>query len=78
ERSTLGRGGSQSSELGVPEQLQDGENPHKCSKCEKSFRWRSHFIKHWRIHSGERPHECGECGKSFTRRSHLTMHQRSH
>ncbi|NWW42115.1 ZN232 protein, partial [Panurus biarmicus] len=56
-------GGSQSSELGVPEEVHDGEKPHKCSECGRSFRWRSHLINHWRIHTGERPYECGECGK---------------
>ncbi|NWW42148.1 ZNF17 protein, partial [Panurus biarmicus] len=78
ERPNLGQGGSQGSELGVPEQLQDEENPHKCSECGKSFRWKSSLISHRRIHTGERPYECGECGKCFMSNSHLITHQRSH
>ncbi|NXR46806.1 ZN256 protein, partial [Hippolais icterina] len=78
KRPTLGRGGGRSSELEIREQLQDGDKPHKCSKCEKSFSSRSYLIRHWKIHTGERPYECGECGKSFTFRSSLTVHKRSH
>ncbi|NXW67904.1 ZN544 protein, partial [Hirundo rustica] len=78
ESSTLGQEDGQRSELGVPEQLHDVEKPHKCLKCEKSFRWRSSLICHWRIHMGERPYECGECGKSFSRSCQLLEHQRSH
>ncbi|NWR46572.1 ZN544 protein, partial [Regulus satrapa] len=58
ERPTLGRGGGRSSELGVREQPQDGEKPHKCLECGKNFRWRSELIRHWIMHTGERPYEC--------------------
>ncbi|NXO32090.1 ZN229 protein, partial [Cisticola juncidis] len=60
ERCTLGQGGSQSSDLGVPEQLQDGEKPHKCSKCGKSFRSSCDLITHQRIHTGVRPYKCDQ------------------
>ncbi|NWH96354.1 ZN132 protein, partial [Aegithalos caudatus] len=78
ERPTLGRGGGQSSKMGVPERLHNREKPHKCLKCGKSFSKKSYLICHWRIHTGERPYECRECGKSFSQNSNLIRHQRSH
>ncbi|NWY34355.1 ZN300 protein, partial [Pheucticus melanocephalus] len=45
EKPTLDQG--QRSELGLHEQLQDGEEkPHKCSECGESFLWRSHLVAH--------------------------------
>ncbi|NXR81535.1 ZN213 protein, partial [Pycnonotus jocosus] len=40
-------------ELGVPEQLHNGEKPHKCSKCEKSFSKLCSLIQNFIIHLGE-------------------------
>uniref|UniRef100_A0A8C3QKL5 C2H2-type domain-containing protein n=1 Tax=Cyanoderma ruficeps TaxID=181631 RepID=A0A8C3QKL5_9PASS len=78
ERPTVGWGGAWNSELGVREQLPDGESPYKCSECEKSFNRRSHLTVHQRSHTRERPYECPECGKSFSILSTLISHHRIH
>ncbi|XP_069496509.1 uncharacterized protein [Ambystoma mexicanum] len=61
-----------------PRRLYSGGGPFKCSGCEKSFRWRSHFIAHERIHTGEKPFTCSECGKRFRWSSQWIDHERSH
>ncbi|CAN8175079.1 unnamed protein product [Coccothraustes coccothraustes] len=69
---------SQSSELVLHDQLHDGERPHKCGTCGKSFQRSSEMIRHLRTHTGEKPYECGECGKSFSLSSMLSRHQKIH
>uniref|UniRef100_A0A8D2NLT5 C2H2-type domain-containing protein n=1 Tax=Zosterops lateralis melanops TaxID=1220523 RepID=A0A8D2NLT5_ZOSLA len=69
-----GQSFSQGSEL-VHEQLHDGEKPHKCLECGKSFSQRHHLISHQRIHTGVRPFRCPNCRKGFKHNFHLIRHQ---
>ena len=54
------------------------ENTYSCSFCKKSFKWRSHWKSHERIHTGERPFQCEICGKTFTRSDGLQCHRALH
>ncbi|NXV56599.1 ZN180 protein, partial [Molothrus ater] len=58
EKPPLGGEGAQNLELGLREQLQDGqEKPHKCSECGKSFKRRSCLVAHQRSHTGSEGEE---------------------
>ena len=49
--------------------------PFKCGQCETSFRHKSNFLRHQRIHSGEKPFQCGQCDKRFNLKYSFIMHQ---
>ena len=53
-------------------------NNHRCSFCNKSFKWYSHWKSHERVHTGEKPFKCAICGKSFARSDGLQCHKLTH
>ena len=58
--------------------IHNGERPHKCPSCGKSFIHLSHFKRHMMIHNGEFPFKCTSCGKSFICSSELKRHMMIH
>ena len=56
----------------------NAKKSYDCQTCNKSFKWRSHWKSHERIHTGERPFKCEICGKTFTRSDGLQCHKKVH
>lgn len=55
-----------------------GENPYKCTECEKAFPRGQDLSLHMRQHTGERPSECRICFKKFISPNKLSRHMRLH
>ncbi|XP_017041074.1 zinc finger protein 2 homolog [Drosophila ficusphila] len=55
-----------------------GENPYKCSQCEKAFPRSQDLSLHMRQHTGERPSECKICSKKFISQNKLARHMHLH
>jgi len=45
----------------------EGERPHACETCGKSFLQAGNLATAMRTHSGERPHVCETCGNASMR-----------
>ncbi|KAL0963125.1 hypothetical protein UPYG_G00350060 [Umbra pygmaea] len=51
---------------------------HRCTVCEKSFKFSSALTAHQVIHTGERPFVCNLCGRCFSFRQSLDRHRHTH
>ncbi|XP_068178634.1 zinc finger protein 135-like [Antennarius striatus] len=58
--------------------VQTGEKTFSCSFCELTFRFRSDYYRHMKLHTGEKPFSCSFCGKGFRKSRDLWVHTRIH
>jgi uncharacterized Zn-finger protein len=62
----------------LPVTSNNTKGKYDCLICKKSFKCRSVWKSHERIHTGERPFPCEICGKAFTRSDGLQSHKKVH
>lgn len=68
----------QTGNLKVKVQTRTGEKLHKCTQCDKHFRFAFNLTTHLLIHSGEKRYECSQCGRRFALQQYLKKHYRIH
>lgn len=56
----------------------EGEKPHSCSQCSKSFTTIKGFKNHSCFKQGDKVYLCPDCGKAFSWFNSLKQHQRIH
>ncbi|XP_042343946.1 zinc finger protein 660-like [Plectropomus leopardus] len=62
----------------IPCKTQTGKKSFKCDTCGKDFAFKSHLVRHLRVHTGEKPYSCEICGRRFSRCSVLNVHMSVH
>lgn len=56
----------------------DGDKPHSCHLCSKSFLRKRELDRHIVTHTGMKPFRCTHCDKRFGRKDKLVRHMRIH
>ena len=51
---------------------------YSCRFCGKTFRAKTFWTRHERVHTGEKPFKCEICGKCFSQSSILITHKKMH
>lgn len=62
----------------VHEERYIGEDKRTCLCCNKTFRCKSHLVRHTIVHTGKKPYQCGVCKKWFNDKSNLKSHMVKH
>ena len=55
-----------------------GNNPYRCTQCDKLFAQKSYLNRHLYTHTEVKPYKCEHCDKRFARQHYLTRHQIIH
>ena len=55
------------------------DNPYQCSSCNKTFKYKTPFLKHQRTHvTLDNPYQCSICNRTYSLKSSLVNHLKTH